>query len=159
MNPESNTKVLFEVTESANQNNDVLHAENLALNKPQNSVDKSFNGLQRHHKRQARVAMDEFLNTHPPSVEDICGPEEKKQRVEAHMHYFAKALLFAQDNAKFMAAWNNRMTDIINKTDLILESELDVALKNLDLANRNLKSALMTLRTAAAQQDKAMTEM
>ena len=146
----------------------------------QNSVDRSFNGLQVHRKVQARTAMDEFLNTDPPSVEipltwtdnngkrngepwfvqtNIHCSEMKKQLVEAHMHYFAKALLFAQDNAKFMAAWNNRMTCIINKTDPIIEFELDVALKNLHLANQNLKSVLMTLRTAAAHQDNAMAEM
>tara|TARA_Y100000389_G_C17463454_1_gene523547 strand:- start:1258 stop:1701 length:444 start_codon:yes stop_codon:yes gene_type:complete len=147
----------------------------MALNKqPQNSVDRSFNGLQLHRKLQARTAMDEFLNTDPPSVEipltctDINGkrlktniyrPEEKKKLVETHMHYFARGLLLAQDNAKVMAAWNQRMTSIMNETVRVPESELDVALKNLDLANRNLRSALMTLRTAAAQQDEAMTEM
>ena len=136
--------------------------------------------LQLHRKLQARAAMDEFLDTDPPSVEipltwtdingkrlgepwfvktDIYRPEEKKKLVEEHMHYFARGLLLAQDNAKVMAAWNKRMTSIMNMTVRVPESELDVALKNLDLANRNLKSVLMTLRTAAAQQDEAMTEM
>ena len=124
--------------------------------------------------------MDEFLDTDPPSVEipltwtdingkrlgepwfvktDIYRPEEKKKLVEEHMHYFARGLLLAQDNAKDMAAWNKRMTSIINKADRVYEFELDVALKNLNLANQNLKLVLMTLRTVAKQQDGAMSGM
>lgn len=107
--------------------------------------------------------MSEFLDVEPWFVQtDIYRPEEKKMLVEAHMHHCGRGLLLAANNANVMAARNQRMTSIIDMTVRIPESELDVVLEKLDLANRNLMSALMTLRTAAAQQDEvheAMIEM
>lgn len=130
---------------------------------PPNSVDKLFNGLQLHRQLRARAAMSEFLDVEPWFVQtDIYRPEEKKMLVEAHMHHCGRGLLLAANNANVMAARNQRMTSIIDMTVRIPESELDVVLEKLDLANRNLMSALMTLRTAAAQQDEvheAMIEM